>query len=126
MRRFYLIGFTMLMVLDTLSQVSFKLAGNHALPMASDLAWLIRVFSAPWIYGAVACYLGAFVTWMTLLKHAPVGPAFAASHLEIVSVLILSYFLFDERLSLMQLAGSAVIIAGIVCLAMSETDAAPS
>src|SRR3989442_10264020 len=43
-------------------------------------AWLARVFGQPWIYGAFVGYIGAFFSWMTLLKRAPIGPAFAASH----------------------------------------------
>ncbi|MGO4780704.1 EamA family transporter, partial [Lysobacter sp. 2RAB21] len=97
MRRFYLWGFALLMAFDTLAQVSFKIAGAHAFPPQASLDWLARLFGQPWIYGALAGYIGAFFTWMGLLKHAPIGPAFAASHLEVVSVLILSAWLFGER-----------------------------
>ena len=78
--------------------------------------------SSPWVYCAIACYIGAFVTWMTLLEHAPIGPAFAASHLEVVSVLALSVVVFGEHVGAPQLIGSVLIIAGIVCLAISETE----
>jgi drug/metabolite transporter (DMT)-like permease len=67
-------------------------------------------------------YIGAFVTWMTLLKHAPVGPAFAASHLEVVSVLAISFLFFHEHLSLPQIIGAACIVTGIVCLSKSEAE----
>ena len=73
MRRFYLIGFLALMAFDTLAQISFKVAGEHALPLEFSPAWLLRVFGQPWIYGAFIGYLGAFFTWMVLLKHAPIG-----------------------------------------------------
>ena len=119
--RFYLIGFLLLMAFDTLAQVSFKLAANHAMPLAFGAAWMLRVFTAPWIYGAIVGYVGAFFTWMTLLKRAPIGPAFAASHLEVISVLAISVLFFDERLSWPQLLGSVLIVTGIVCLARSET-----
>lgn len=123
MRRFYLIGFLVLVCFDTFAQVCFKLTANHALPPEANLAWVLRVASSPWVYAAIACYVGAFITWMALLEHAPIGPAFAASHLEVVSVLALSVVIFNERIGAAQLIGSALIIAGIVCLAISETDA---
>jgi drug/metabolite transporter (DMT)-like permease len=126
MRRFYLFGFALLMAFDTLTQISFKLAGNHALPVQADLAWLLRVFGEPWVYGAVLGYLGAFFTWMSLLKHAPIGPAFAASHLEVVSVMLLSVWLFHEPLTATKLLGAAAILAGIVCLGLAERDEAPA
>jgi drug/metabolite transporter (DMT)-like permease len=123
MRRFYLIGFLVLVCFDTFAQICFKLTANHAMPPEANLAWVIRVMSSPWVYGAIACYVGAFVSWMTLLRHAPIGPAFAASHLEVISVMALSVVLFGERIDAPQLIGSALIIAGIVCLAVSETNA---
>ena len=122
MRRFYLIGFLVLVAFDTFAQVCFKLTANAAMPPETDIAWLVRVLSSPWVYCAITCYIGAFVTWMTLLEHAPIGPAFAASHLEVISVLALSVAIFGEHVGVPQLIGSALIIAGIVCLAISETD----
>jgi drug/metabolite transporter (DMT)-like permease len=118
---FYIIGFGALMLFDTLTQVSFKMASSHVGAFVLQLQWFIDVFSGIWIYGAVLGYLGAFVAWMTLLKHAPVGPAFAASHLEIVFVLLLSSILFGEQLKPMQIVGALCIVLGIVFLSMSES-----
>jgi drug/metabolite transporter (DMT)-like permease len=109
----------LLMAFDTLTQLSFKLAGNHALPVEASTGWLLRLFGHR-IYGAVAGYVGAFFVWMGLLKKAPIGPAFAASHLEVVSVMLLSAWLFGEPLTLVKLVGAAAILAGIACLALAE------
>jgi len=122
MKRFYIVGFALLLAFDSLNLVCFKLAGNHALPVEMSTAWLARVFSHPWIYGAIAGYIGAFVTWMSLLKHAPIGPAFAASHLEVVSVMVLSYWVFSEPVTPAQIVGALAIVAGILCLAFAEGD----
>ncbi|NII11121.1 EamA family transporter [Oleiagrimonas sp. C23AA] len=122
MKRFYLIGFAVLLGFDTLAQISFKYAGSQALPVQASLGWLLRVFAQPWVYGAVLGYIGAFFTWMTLLKRAPIGPAFAASHLEIISVMLLSVPLFHETIGWSQALGALAIIAGIICLALSETE----
>ncbi|AND69203.1 membrane protein [Dyella thiooxydans] len=125
MKRFYLVGFALLMTFDTFNFICFKMAGNHALPVEASVAWLLRLSSEPWVYGAVVGYLGAFFTWMTLLKHAPIGPAFAASHLEVVSVMLLSVWLFHEPLTATKLIGATAIIAGIVCLGLAEREEAP-
>ncbi len=121
----YAFGFLILMTFDTLTQISFKLAGAHAFPPEANLAWLLRLVAEPWAYAAVAGYVGAFATWMKLLEHAPIGPAFAASHLEVVSVMLLSVWLFDERVGSVQISGALMIVAGIVCLALGERKAAP-
>lgn len=118
---FYLIGFLVLVLFDSVGAISFKYAGMHALPVEASTAWLLRLFGKPWVYGAVIGYVGAFFTWMTLLKHAPIGPAFAASHLEVVSVMLLSLWLFHEQLTLPRVLGALAIVAGIVCLGFAES-----
>lgn len=121
---FYVIGFSALMAFDTLAQFSLKLAAMQALPLEFTPAWLLRIFSLPWVYGAFIGYLGAFFTWMTLLKHAPIGPAFAASHLDVVCVLVLSHGWFGEHIGAAQWLGSLLIVGGIGCLAISESATA--
>ncbi|MGY2289266.1 DMT family transporter [Pseudomonas sp. SDO528_S397] len=122
MRRFYILGFLSLIFFDTLAQVSFKYASLHAEPLALDAAWLMRVFGHPWIYGAFVGYLGAFFTWMTLMKHAPLGPAFAASYLELISVTLVSVWLFNDTLTLPKVVGGLLIVAGILCLARKDAQ----
>ncbi|SPL70969.1 DMT family transporter [Acinetobacter stercoris] len=122
MKYFYVIGFFVLMLFDTLAQISFKYASIYAMPLTFDIPWLARVFSHPWIYGAFIGYIGAFFTWMTLLKYAPVGPAFAASHLELISVTLLSVWLFNEPLTLTKVIGAALIMIGVIFLARDESE----
>lgn len=121
-KRFYIIGFSALVLFDTLTQVSFKMASTHAGEFALTLEWLVQVFHNFWIFGAMFGYVGAFITWMTLLKHAPVGPAFAASHLEVVTVLAISFAFFDEHLTIVQLLGACCIVVGIIFLSKSESE----
>lgn len=126
MRTFYLVGFLVLMLFDTLAQICFKLASTIALPVEAKLDWALRLFSHPYTYGAVLGYLGAFFTWLTLLRHAPVGPAFAATHLQVVSVLLVSAWLFHEPVTALRGLGALLILSGIVCLGYAETSAAPA
>lgn len=121
MKLFYIIGFIILMSFDTLAQISFKFASIHAMPLTYDMAWLIRILSHYCIYGAIIGYIGAFFTWMTLLKHAPVGPAFAASHLELISVTLLSIWLFNEPLTFAKVLGATLILIGVLFLAKDES-----
>ena len=124
MARFYLIGFTVLLMFDTVSQCSFKLAAEHAQPLAMSIEWLVRVFSGHWIYVSITGYILTFFTWMTLLKKAPVGPAFAASHFEVVTVMIVSVWLFHEPITLFKLIGTILIVSGILFLALAESKLA--
>jgi drug/metabolite transporter (DMT)-like permease len=117
---FYGIGFAILIVFDTLTQVSIKLASSQAGAFSMSTDWLFAVLHNPWLYVAALGYLGAFGAWMTLLKHAPVGPAFAASHLGLVPVLLISASYFGEKLTYMQILGAVCIMVGIVFLSLSE------
>jgi drug/metabolite transporter (DMT)-like permease len=121
-RRFYLFGFGALMLFDTWTQVAFKLAAGQTGKFALAPGWLQAALLSPWIYAAVGGYLGAFATWMTLLRQAPVGPAFAASHLEVVAVLIVSVLFFGEHLAPLQIVGGLCIVLGIVFLSLSESQ----
>lgn len=121
MKRFYLIGFFCLMASDTLAQTCFKLAGTAAQPLEFSPDWMLRILASPWSYGALAGYLCSFVTWMTLLRHAPIGPAFAASHMELISVTLVSAWFFHEPLTLPKIAGGLLILLGVLCLAKDES-----
>ena len=120
MKRGIILGIIALLALDTLAQIGFKLSALHAGEARFDAAWFLATVSQPWAIAVVIGYLGAFGVYMTLIKHAPIGPAFAASHLEIVVVILVSLLFLGESLSLLQALGCLAIIAGVVVLAATE------
>ena len=120
MKKFYIIGFVLLLFFDTFGQTFFKLTAIPALPFEANISWLLRIFSHGWAYLVMVGYAGAFITWMVLLKKAPVGPAFAASHLQLVTVMLVSVVAFNEQITLTRLLGALSIIVGIVFLALAE------
>lgn len=122
MRRSILLGFLLLLTFDTASQVGVKLAGER-IGTGGDLDWLMRVVQEPLIHVVLACYAGAFVTYIALLKYAPVGPAYAAAHGHIVTVLVISILFLGERLTLLQGLGGLAILSGIMILAVTEPRA---
>ncbi|MDX2204719.1 MAG: EamA family transporter [Hyphomicrobiaceae bacterium] len=121
MRRGILLGFLALLTLDTAAQVSMKLAADKAGGVTGLDAWLWRIASEPLVYFIVGLYVVSFLTYVTLLKHAPVGPAYAAAHGHIVTVSAVSVLFLGERLNGIQFLGAAAIVAGIVILAVTET-----
>jgi drug/metabolite transporter (DMT)-like permease len=126
MARFYIVGYLVLLIFDTLAQVAFKLGAVHCAPVEFVLEWWLKVMHEPWVYVAIASYLGAFATYITILRHAPVGPAFAASHLEVVTVLLVSVTWLHEHLGSMQVAGSLLIMGGVVILGIEGSKPAVS
>ena len=124
MHRAIVIGFLLLLTLDTTSNVLIKLAGDRIGAFTLDPAWLARVGREPLVLIIIGCYVAAFLTYTSILKHAAVGPAFAAVHGHVVTVLIVSMVWLGERLTWLQGVGSLLIVAGIVVLAVTERRAA--
>jgi multidrug transporter EmrE-like cation transporter len=119
-RRAILLGFLLLLTFDTAGQVGIKFAGER-IGAGQDAGWLVRMIDEPLIYAVLLCYTGAFATYISLLKYAPVGPAYAAAHGHIVTVSAISILFLGERLSLLQGLGALAILAGIAILAITET-----
>ena len=114
------LGFLLLVSIDTFVQIGFKMAGERTLPVTLDLPWLERVANEPWILAVICGYCAAFVVYMTLIKHAPIGPAFAASHSEIVTVTLISVLIFGDAINTVQILGCCAIVAGVLVLAVTE------
>lgn len=114
----FLAGFLALLAFDTLGQISFKMVADRTAPVVPDSAFVTRLLHEPWVLAIVLAYLGAFAIYMTLVRVAPIGPLFAGSHLEIVTVALAGVFLFGESLGTVQLLGCAAILAGVFLLAV--------
>ena len=115
-----LLGFLLLISIDTFVQIGFKMAGEHTLPVTLDMPWLERIANEPWILAVIGGYGAAFTVYMTLIKHAPIGPAFAASHMEIVTVTLVSVLVFGDAINMVQVLGCCAIVAGVLVLAVTE------
>lgn len=126
MRSGLLLGFLLLLTLDTGSQIAMKLAADRLAGIDGLAAWLQGVTREPLIYLIVAMYTASFLTYVTLLKQAAVGPAYAAAHGHIVTVTLISVATLGERLTLLQAAGAVAIVAGVALLAITERPEVPA
>jgi drug/metabolite transporter (DMT)-like permease len=122
MKKIVYVLFILLLAIDTFNQVAFKMAGERTAPVTFDVDWLGRIVNEPWIGAILAGYLAAFLIYMTLLRDVQIGPAFAASHLELVTVMIVSVMFFGERFTLLQIVGCAAILGGVLLLAFTEKE----
>ena len=124
MKWLFLAGLLALVCFDTTGQLGFKLTADHVGPAVPDPAWVGAVLARPSFYMTLGSYLGAFVVYMTLMRHVAVGPLFAASHLELVSVTAVSVLWLGERFNWLQALGCLLILGGVVLLGFSERTAA--
>jgi multidrug transporter EmrE-like cation transporter len=82
---------------------------------ALHVGW--RIFSNPVIWGGLATYgLGTFF-WLIALSRVELGYAYPFLSLSYVLVLVTSWIVFKEQMSLLRLVGVAVICFGVYAVA---------
>ena len=70
-----------------------------------------------WILGAVTVMGLYAVFWQRLLTRLPLSTAYMFKGTSLIFVLLISALLFGESISITNVIGSAIIIAGIVLFA---------
>lgn len=120
MNKIVLIGFPLLVTIDTASQVCIKIIGNRVSEFEFGTAWAARTLNEPLLYLVVLFFGAAFAVYLMLLKSAAVGPVYAAAHLHLVTVQIISVLYFGEHLGWLQALGAVMIVGGVVVLATTE------
>src|SRR5262245_61443788 len=117
MNKIVLVGFPLLITIDTASQICIKIIGNRVSQFEFGTAWTERTLNEPLLYLVVLFFGAAFAVYLILLKNAHVGPVYAAAHLHLVTVLIISVLYFGEHLGWLQVIGEAIIVGGVTVLA---------
>ncbi|MEP6484327.1 MAG: hypothetical protein ABJB01_07750 [Rudaea sp.] len=118
------LAWLLLVIFETASQISLKTAGMATGAFDFSIAAFLRAAGSIWLWIAIGCYLGAFLSWMTILRKSTLSAAFATSAIVFVAVMFSSWLVFGEHVGAMQLAGSAIIVIAILFL--GRDDAAPS
>ena len=116
-----LVLWALLIGFESAGQIATKVAGDHLADMNFGGQWLLAVAASPWIWLAIACYIGAFFVWMLILRRSSLSLAFPLSSLVFVVVLLGSWLGLGEQISLLHWVGVAVIIGGIALLAEGES-----
>ncbi|MGE0765192.1 MAG: EamA family transporter [Hyphomicrobiaceae bacterium] len=120
MKRLVILGFLALMAVDTAQQILAKHTGDRIGEFDFGTQWLVRLAHEPLLLVVLCLYVVAFVIYSWLLRHAPVGPSYLALHGYVVTTFLISMLAFGERFTLLQLGGCALIVGGIVLLAVTE------
>ena len=115
-----LLAWGVLLVCETLCQISLKLAGRATGAFDFSTAAFAHALTVPWLWLGIACYVGAFAAWMTILRESTLSAAFTTSALVFVAVMGSSLLVFGEHIGWLQLLGSTVIVGGILLLGTDE------
>ena len=99
-------------ILGTVAQLFLK-AGTNATPVGLGLAL------EPRILAGIACYVVGLVVWILALAKTPVSIAYPMVSLGFALNAGLAWWLLDESVTPMRVAGIGVIIVGVALVARS-------
>lgn len=80
------------------------------------VAWLL---TNPWIISAFAAAFGASLFWMAALSRMPLSKAYPFTALSFPLVALAATLLFHERIDMYKIAGTAIVIVGVLVLSRS-------
>lgn len=107
----------------TIGQLMLKKGMNSLGPLTLSANNLIRTIwqmaTNPWVFFGLLIYGLGTVFWLAALSRVDLSYAYPFASLSYVAMLIISYFIFGESISLLRIAGTAVIIIGVLLISRS-------
>ena len=80
---------------------------------------ILKMITSPWVIGGLIVYALGVVNWLLALSHLELSYAYPFASLSYIGIIIGSYFIFKERITMMRIAGIAVIIVGVLITSLS-------
>jgi len=118
------IGYIMISVLGgAVGQILLKkgMGGMGPLTLSlgklGELLW--RMGTNPYVIAGLAIYVTGTVFWLVALSRVDLSYAYPFASLSYVVMLVAAWLLFKEDLSLLRLAGTGVVILGVLLIARS-------
>lgn len=108
------------LALDTGTQLAFKWGADGLAGLDFGLAMMARSLTLPGVWLAALGYGGTFVVWMMILRMMPLSRAFPMTGLAYVTVPLLAWIVFGDRIDLARAGGIALIVAGVIALGWEE------
>ena len=111
-------------IMTSLAQIVLKAGMSapdvvRALSGGLRLPALVTVFLHPWVIIGLTLYVGAAVVWLLVLAKIDVSLAYPFVGLGFVVTMVLAWAFIGETVSATRIAGTLLIVAGVVVLARS-------
>jgi drug/metabolite transporter (DMT)-like permease len=88
-------------------------AGDFPADPADKVRFLARLLLNPWVLSALAAAFLAALTWMAALTRLDLSHAYPVMSLSFVLVVLASAWLLHEPLTVLKIAGVALICLGV-------------
>ncbi|MDD5309566.1 MAG: hypothetical protein PHU25_19790 [Deltaproteobacteria bacterium] len=111
-------------MLSLIFQAMAGVMGKQA-SLALESFSLSGVLHNPFYFGVLFCLGLQAVTWQLALRRFPLFYAYLFMSLIYPLLLVSSHFIFNEEITIANVIGSAVIIAGVVVLSTDAKKACP-
>ncbi|MGH8191248.1 MAG: DMT family transporter [Rhodanobacteraceae bacterium] len=121
-----ILAWAILLAVETLGQVALRTAGIETGAFELDRTSVLAAISTPWLWVGLACYLGQFAVWMTILEKLTLSTAFPATAIVFVVVMVTSWAVFGDPMGWAKILGSAIIVAGILLLGSDAQTGPPA
>lgn len=82
---------------------------------------IVRLMANLWVISAFAAAFGASLCWMAAISRLPISKAYPFMALNFVLVLLFATTIFQESLNFYKVAGTLVIVVGVVLLSYSPS-----
>jgi drug/metabolite transporter (DMT)-like permease len=92
-----------------------------ALTLAADQVGSIlwRMATNPFVIAGLAVYAASTIFWLLALSRVDLSFAYPFASMSYIVMLIASWQLFSENISVMRLLGSAVVMVGVLLISRS-------
>jgi len=103
-------------------QLILKAAVNSMGKLELSLSTLVGLATNPLLLLAMGLYGVSAVLWLLALMRAELSFVYPFLSLTFMAVLVGSAVLFNERVSVLRVAGFLIIISGLIIIARGERD----
>jgi len=80
---------------------------------------LLKMVTNPFVIFGLTIYVASTVFWLTALSRVDLSYAYPFASLSYILMLVVSWRLFDENISLLRLLGTATIAFGVLLVSRS-------
>ncbi|EJF89287.1 EamA family transporter [Bartonella tamiae] len=103
-------------VCDTVGQLAFKAAAiepQSDKPEDSYKTYWFALLKKPVLWLGVGAYIAEFLLWLAFLTLVPLSEGILLGSINIIVIMILGRFLFNEKLTNMRVIGISLVAIGV-------------